>query len=220
MEFPSWNWTGWEGRVEYTYWLHDIESFSDLTSQKEASQRRKRARLEDTTVLKVSIPEPARIVTDLGGKTQHDLQISSSIATFKLKLVRQQGKALRYLKSKSLQQKEAVGDQWTLLDSDGVRMQDVTGEYATFEFTDHFFQVAPEISRLLQLQNCVAELLFIKLWSFIRDSEQSDNWQKNMVGTLVLVRGDDGKMMRIASLVLPLSDWLDVNPKPAVVTIA
>lgn len=40
-----------------------------------------------------------------------------------------------------------------------------------------------------------------------------------MVGALVLVRVDDGKMMRIASLVLPLSDWLNANPEPAMVTI-
>lgn len=98
-------------------------------------------------------------------------------------------------------------------------MRDVTGEYAPFESTDHFFQVHPDVSRLLQSQNGVVDLLFVKFWPLVRDSEQSDNWERNMVGALVLVRVDDGKMMRIASLVLPLSDWLNANPEPAVVTI-
>lgn len=216
--FPTWSWTGWEGRTEYTYWLHDIESSPELTPTGEAS-RRKRARLENLAPLKASIPQPARIVTDLNGKDEDELRISSTVATFRLKLVRRQGKALKHLKRTSLQQREAVGDQWTLLDPEGKSMRDVTGEYAIFESTDHFFQVHPDISRLLQSQDGVADLLFVKFWPFIVDSEQADNWERNMVGALVLVRGGDGKMMRVASLVLPLSDWLNANPEPAVVTI-
>lgn len=40
--FPTWIWTGWEGRTDYTYWLHDIESLPDLTSLGETNWRRKR----------------------------------------------------------------------------------------------------------------------------------------------------------------------------------
>jgi hypothetical protein len=157
------NWTGWNGRTEYTYWLHDIESFPNLAYTGEAGWRRKRPRLEDIALIKASIPEPARIVSDLtagggggggGGVNHHKplLHILSSTATFKLKLVHQQGKPLKYLKSTSLQQRHAVGDQWTLLDPEGAPMRDMTGEYATFETTDHFFQIHPEVTTLLQSQ--------------------------------------------------------------------
>ena len=218
--FSTWNWTGWLGRTEYTYWLHDIESFPNLTSEGEAKSRCKRARLEDANVSTLSIPEAVKIVTDLADENQYELKISSFIAKFQLKLVRQQGKTLNNLKSTTLQQKKAVGDQWTLLDWKGMPMQDTTGEYATFETTDHFFQVHPKISRLLQSQNCAANLLFVKFWPFIRDSEQSDNWQRNMVGALVLSKDEElGVFIRVASLVLPLSDWLKASPESAVVTI-
>lgn len=217
--FPTWTWAGWEGRIEYTYWLHDIESLPGLSLEGEAHCRRKRPRLAEHTLLKASIPEPATVMNDLTEVARQEIQIASSVAKFRLKLIRKQGKALKYLKYGSLQQREAVGDQWTLLDSEGAPMRDIIGECATFENTDHFFQVHPEISALIQSQDSVVDLVFIKFWPFIRDSEQSNHWERNIVGALVLLGTDCGRKMRIASLVLPLSDWLNANPTSAMVTI-
>ncbi|KAL9618253.1 MAG: hypothetical protein Q9160_007023 [Pyrenula sp. 1 TL-2023] len=217
--FPTWTWAGWEGRIEYTYWLHDIESLSGLSLEGETYWRRKRPRLTEHALLKASIPEPAMILTDLADVSRQEIQIGSSVAKVRVKLVRKQGKALRYLKFGSLQQREAVGDQWTLLDPEGVPMRDVIGECATCENTDHFFQVHPDISELIQSQEGIVDSLFIKFWPFIRDSEQSNNWERNIVGALVLLNTHCGRKSRIASLVLPLSDWLKAKPASAMITL-
>lgn len=218
--YPSWSWVGWEGRTEYTYWLHDMEEYSGATPsghRKKSLGKRKR----DAEISEYLIPKPAEVLTDLSQEEGPELlKIASTIVKFKVKLVRKQGALVKGLKPDSLQQRRAVGDQWTLIGPDGVAMRDPTGEYHTFENTDHFFQVHPDFSEALRgASEGMAELLLIRYWPYIRDSKGSNHWAKDMVSALVLVRKQDGTALRVASLVLGLRDWLAAKPESAVIEI-
>ena len=216
--FASWSWAGWLGRVEYTWWLHDMESFPDLAllgpfHDVKLHRRSKRLVQRDTKIA-CSLP---RAIISIGCShigTQV-LNISSHLTKFKVKLIRRQGK-----RSQALRPELAVGDEWTLINSVGEQMQDATGEYETFRQTGHFYQLHPDISVLVDARNREVSLLFFEFWPWIRDSDKSGNWQTNMVGALVLIEDHGGTYMRIASLVLRLKDWVDADPQPTEVCIS
>ena len=222
--FPSWSWVGWIGRTEYTYWLHDLGTYSGNAPNGHRANSlggKKRKRKAEPDVLEYLIPEPAEVLTNLSQEEALAiLRIASAVAKFKVKLVRQHNATVKCLKSDSLQQRRAVGDQWTLIGSDGVATRDPTGEHHTFEITDHFFRVHPELSVTLSaVPGGEVELLLIKYLPYIRDSNDSNHWAKDMVSALVLVRNQDGTALRLASLVLGLSEWLAASPKSAVIEI-
>lgn len=220
--FPSWSWAGWIGRTECAYWIGDMDLYTSSNPVNIIAKPRPRKRMRylfeagDKELL-----HPAKIseypVED--GETQPTLKIASSVARFKLHLVRKQGTKLKNLRSTSAQEKVAVGDQWTLLDRNGNFLENLAGEHQTFEKTDSFFSVHPEISDMLQEAGLEADFLFVGHWPKIRDSLKSNNWLLDMVSALLIIKNADGTALRVASVVVQLEDWLAAGPRPDTITL-
>lgn len=222
LGFPSWSWLGWLGRSEYAYWVGDMADYaaedSDVVECKEASptKRRRTQRFRD----KKLHPESAILLSypsDEGGP--HSMQLTSTVARFKLRLVRRDGAVHRNLRPDSQQSRTAIGDHWTLLHPEGYPLRNVAGEHERFESTDVFFRLEPEYSRILQDQNSEAEFLFVQHWPRIRDSAASNKWLDDMVSALLILRNSDGTAWRLASVLLECEHWYKQDLQSETVTL-
>ncbi|KAI4164047.1 MAG: hypothetical protein LQ342_002282 [Letrouitia transgressa] len=207
-EFPSWSWLGWSCRIEYSYWVGDMagyvdEDSDDLSYQQSPLPKRRRIRSPNHNTLQ---PDSANVIS-YPGEGLSPLKIDTTVAKFKLRLMRKHGDLHRNLKPNSQQSNKAVGDHWTLLGADGHVLRDVAGEYPRFELTDAFFRLKPEYSEILSKQNNEAEFIFVEQWPRIRDSATSNRWLHNMVSALLVVRNSNGTVWRLASVLLKSEDW-------------
>ena len=216
LGFPSWNWTGWTGRIEYAYWVGDMAAYlaedaSQQIHQHGQSLKRKRMQLTET---RITHSERARVMSQLTRESLFSvLQIKTTVAKFKLHLVRRDCENHRTLKSSSQQSKKAIGDHWTLIGQDGHALRDIAGEYQCFELTDSFFRLKPEYSQLLIEQNYEADFIFIEHWPRIRDSAAWNNWLYDMVSALLVIRYSDGTAWRLASVLLKGEEWYAKTPR-------
>ena len=216
LGFPSWSWTGWTGRMEYAYWVGDMAAYlaedpAQQIRQHGPSLKRKRMQLTET---RITHPERARVMSHPTRESHSSvLQIKTTVAKFKLQLVRRDCESHRMLKSSSQQSKKAIGDHWTLIGQDGYALRDVAGEYQCFELTDSFFRLKPEYSQLLIKQNYEADFMFIEHWPRIRDSAASNQWLYDMVSALLVIRNPDGTAWRLASVLLKGEEWYAKTPR-------
>ena len=216
LGFPSWSWTGWTGRIEYAYWVNDMAAYlaedpAQQIHQHGPSLKRKRLQLAEA---RMSHLERAKVVSHPRSESHSPvLRIKTTVAKFKLKLVRRNCETHRMLKSNSQQSKTAIGDHWTLINQDGHALRDVAGEYQCFELTDSFFRLKPEYSQLLIKQNYEADFIFIEHWPRIRDSLASNQWLYDMVSTLLVIRNPDGTAWRLASVLLKGEEWYAKTPQ-------
>ena len=220
--FPSWSWVGWCGRSEYSYWVGDMADYaagdSDVLEYKEAPpvKRRRTRRFQG----KKLHPESAVVLSYPGNESgAPSMQLRSTMATVKLRLMRRDGAVHRNLGPDSQQSKKAVGDHWALLSPQGHPLRNVVGEYERFEHTDVFLRLGPDESRTLQDQNSEADLLFVQHWPRIRDSRASNKWLYDMVSALLVVRNGDGTAWRLASVVLEAENWYEREPRGETVTL-
>ena len=216
LVFPSWSWTGWTGRIEYGYWVGDMATYlaehpAQQIHQHSPLLKRKRMHPTETSI---SHPERARVMSHpISEGHSSVLQIKTTVAKFKLQLVRRDSEPHRMLKSSSLQSKYAIGDHWTLIGQDGCALRDVAGEHQCFELTDYFFRLNPEYSQLLIKQDYEADFMFIEHWPRIRDSAASNQWLYDTVSALLVIRNPDGTAWRLASVLLKGEDWYAKTPQ-------
>jgi hypothetical protein len=173
IDFPSWSWLGWCGRTEYAYWVGDMSGYLAEDSQAEGPPIKKRR----IPIFKPSTPHPesAKVLSyenQTNGKPS--IRVSSTVAKFKLRLVRPHGAVHRNLPSNSQQPKKEIGDHWALLDPAGNALRNLAGEYHNFEQTDVSFRLKPKYSTVLLEQESKADFLFVHHWPRIRDSEESN----------------------------------------------
>ncbi|ERF76407.1 hypothetical protein EPUS_06965 [Endocarpon pusillum Z07020] len=218
LGFPSWSWLGWSGRIEYAYWIADMSAYHADDSKAEVPPI-KRPRL---SVFKPSTPHPesAKALsygTEPDGKPS--IRFSSTVAKFRLRMVRPDGVAHRNLPPNSQQPKNAVGDHWTMLNSVGNAIQNLAGEYPIFEHTDVFFRLKPEYSTVLLQQESKADLLFIHHWPRIRDSKDSNKWLYDMVSALLIIRNEDNTAWRLTSVLMKAEEWHAQNPLPEIIIL-
>ena len=175
------------------------------------SLKRKRMHLTETSV---NHPERARVIS-YPTRESHSLvlQLKTTVAKFKLKLVRRDCETHRTLKSTSQQSKQAIGDHWTLIGQDGHALRDLAGEHQCFELTDFFFRLKPEYSQLLIEQNYEEDFMFVEHWPRIRDSATSNQWLYDMVSALLVIRNPDGTAWRLASVLLKGEEWYAKTPQ-------
>ncbi|KAL8644966.1 MAG: hypothetical protein Q9210_006980 [Variospora velana] len=216
IQFPSWSWAGWIGRIEYAYWVNDMAAYlkgdgaDELRSNPRASKRR---RLESLNV-PPGHPQRARFVNvpyDESGPVI--LRIETTVTKFNLKLVRHESAPHRALRTNSQQSETAIGDHWTLIGQDGPPLRNEAGEHQCFELTDHFFRLKPEYSQVLIERHSEADFMFVEHWPRIRDSEASNKWLYNMVSALLIISNEDGTFWRLAAVLLKAEDWYARNPK-------
>lgn len=168
----------------------------------------------------ISRPERARVISHPTKESQIPLlQIETTVAKFKLRLVRRDCELHCNLKLSSQQSKKTIGDHWTLIGQDGYALRDVAGEYPCFELTDSFFQLKPEYSQILLNQNNVADFIFVEHWPRIRDSATSKKWLCDMVSALLVVRNPDGTAWRLASVLLKGEECYAKNPRPRAICL-
>jgi hypothetical protein len=227
--FPSWSWAGWQGRIEYHYCLVELDRY---TNRDEAGEIRQEAKKQNSRKRKrVSESGPSSIPNDsafiltstcMNDAADQDLTISSTIACFGLKMIRKQGQPLKHLKIGSSQEKVAIGDQWALLDGEGVPLENLIGEVPDkFEETDYSFQTHPDMSLELGSANGGIECLFVKYWPKLRNSGVAvkKDWLSDMVSALVIMRNEDGAARRVAAVFIKLESWVAADPQPAVVNL-
>ncbi|KAF7510999.1 hypothetical protein GJ744_005545 [Endocarpon pusillum] len=210
-EFPSWSWLGWSGRTEYAYWLGDMSGYLAEVSEAEGPPIKKR-RID---IFKPSTPHPenGKVLsygTEAGGKPS--IRLSSTVAKFKLRLVRPHGTVHRNLSSNSQQPKKAVGDHWALLNPAGYALRNLAGEHHIFEHTDVCFRLQPQYSTFLLQQKSEAEFLFIQQWPRIRDSEASNKWLYDLVSALLIIRNEDNTAWRLTSVLMKAEEWHAQKP--------
>jgi hypothetical protein len=146
--FPSWSWTGWVGRMEYSYWVGDMDAYKDLDKPLFAGMPRNRKRKRGDSSIESGLHAQNKFATILDFPKTDDgtkpiLRVCSTVIEVKLKLVRRQGTQLKNLKHGSLQEKKAVGDHWTLLDSRGNPLADEVGEHPFSEKKRLFLPFTP-----------------------------------------------------------------------------
>ena len=218
-DFPSWSWTGWQGRIEYAYWVGDMASYLHDEDLDEPGPPLKRRR--------INLPEarashPERAVVNFHPWSElifPIMKLETRVAKFKMQRVRRDGEPLKNLKQNSQQSKVAIGDHWTLIGQDGNRLRDEAGEYPCFEMTDSFFRLSPEYSDILLKQGNEGELIFIEHWPRIRDSAASNKWLYDMVSALLITGDPDGLVWRLASVLLKAEEWYVRNPQPELVRL-
>jgi hypothetical protein len=190
-------------------------------AKKQNSRKRKRVSESGPS----SIPNDSAFIlasTCMNDAADQDLTISSTIACFGLKMIRKQGQPLKHLKIGSSQEKVAIGDQWTLLDGEGVPLENLIGEVPDkFEETDYSFQTHPDMSLELGSANGGIECLFVKYWPKLRNSGVAvkKDWLSDMVSALVIMRNEDGAARRVAAVFIKLESWVAADPQPAVVNL-
>ena len=191
---------------------------SDVLKYKEAPpvKRRRTQRFQDKKLR----PESAVVLSypshEYGAPS---MQLQSTVATFKLRPMRRDGAVHGNLRLDSQQSKTAVGDHWALLSQEGHPLRNVAGEHERFEPTDVFLRLRPDESRALQAQNSEAELLSVRHWLRIRDSEASNKWLYDMVSALVVIRNGDRTAWRLASVLLEAEHWYEREPQAEIVTL-
>ena len=211
--FVSWSWIGWIGRIEYPYFVSDMALYIDKDPRQQRSQGSvKRRRLQPPETDGHHI-ERAKVRKWPFPEYHHHLELTSTIAKFKVRLVRRNRETLRNLKANSQQSKTAIGDHWTLVGGDNEPLRDYAGEYPQFEVTDSFFRIKSEYSEILLAQGNEADFAFVEHYPYIRDSEASNMWLYDMVSALLIIRNPDGTAWRIASVLLKFEDWLAKNPQ-------
>lgn len=227
--FPSWSWTGWQGRIEYAYWVGDMAAYLQEEPDEQAhrqgppSKRRRMPFLE----AKLTHPERAVLLNHPHPSQPPTLKLKTTIAKFKLRRVRQDGDTLRNLKSTSQQPKTAIGDHWTLIGQAGHGFRDEAGEHPCFEPTDTFFRLKPEYSRVLldhrdnrdNRDDSEGEFVFIEHWPRIRDSAASGKWLYDMVSALLVVRNVDGSAWRLASVLVKGEEWYAKEPRAETIAL-
>ncbi len=214
-EFPSWSWLGWSGWAEYAYWIHDQTATPPNDPTKAAKQHQhtsnKRRRLEDfsspgeyrqeATILELS---------HVGEDVPPDIALRTSLCMFQVRFLRRAGAPHLNRPSNTQQAKFAVGDHWGLVARNGDLLRNPVGEHQNFEPTDVAFRLHPAHSQVLRNQNNRVELMFVKHWLRIWDS---DRIIENMVSALVVVKRDDGRSYwRLSSVLIPASEWYTRNP--------
>lgn len=220
--FPSWSWTGWTGRIEYAYWVGDMADYLKEDSDEQTHEygpppKRKRLHLLET---KKAHADRARVISHPTEEGQvPSLQIETTVAKFKLQLVRRDCELRRNLKPSSQQSEKGHGDHWTLIGQDGRALRDVAGEHPCFELTDYFFRLKPEYSQLLLKQDNEAEFMFVEHWPRIRDSATSNKWLYDMVSALLVVRNLDGTTWRLASVLVKGEEWYAKSPRPEIISL-
>ena len=217
--FPSWSWTGWVGRIEYQYWVGDMAGYVDQDPREHMpsqSLNLKRKRLQTPGIDSYHM-ERAKVLEVPSETRAASLELETTSAKFKMRLMRRHGETHDKLKPNSRQSKSAIGDHWTLLGGDNTPLHDEAGEYEIFEKRDSFFRVQSEYSELLLTQGDKAELIFIEHWPYIRDSEASNKWLYSMVSALIVMENIDGTVSRLASVLLKGDDWYARDPQPRTV---
>lgn len=225
--FPSWSWLGWKGRIEYAYWMTEVEDFEEeaeakrvdrLNSERSPPVPNSAQSAAASLIIysKEAFVETKQLMED---PSSHALRVSSAVARFRLRMVRKQGELFNTTPSET-----AVGDHWTLLNKDGEPLCDVVGVGSSFQETDHFFRLHPSVSRMLPKAKdggTYGEFLFLRYWPAIRDHHTTKNWLYDQVQALLIVRGRDGQgdTWRAASVIMRLEDWVAVDATPAVVTL-
>lgn len=222
--FPSWSWTGSIGRVTFNYWLVDVNDYASVIIQPPSIESGKLPPAPVGEMVSVpygmlnppsnNIPVSANItVSPVASKlNRSQLTVSSAIARVRVSCVRKAGVALGHLPRGSKQEKNAVGDHWTILDRHGHPLKDEAGEYPTFERCDYFFRLHPTHSAILAKENNFPQMVLIETWPRIRDSSSSNRWLYNMVSALVIIKIVDNRYWRLASVLMREEDWVAMDP--------
>ena len=187
------------------------------TQEHRPPTKRKRTRLLET---RKTHPDRASVRSYPTNESQTPtLYIETTVAKFKVQLVRRDREPHRNLKSSSPQSKNAIGDHWTLEAHDGRTLRDMAGEHPSFEPSDYLFRLKPEYSQVLLSQNGEAELMFVEHWPLLRDSAASGKWLHDMVSALLVLRNTDGTAWRLASVLLRGEEWYAKSPSPEVISL-
>ena len=220
--FPSWSWTGWTGRIEYAYWVSDMADYlngdtTQRTHEHRPPSKRKRTHLPET---RKTHPERASVRSHPTNESDIPiLRIETTVAKFKVHLVRRDREPHRNLKPSSPQSKNAIGDHWTLKAHDGRPLRDMAGEHPSFEPSDYLFRLKPEYSQVLLSQDSEADLMFVEHWPVLRDSAASNRWLHDMVSALLVVRNPDNSAWRLAPVLIKGEEWYAKNPSPEVISL-
>ena len=218
--FPSWSWTGWIGRIEYAYWVGDMADYLPGDTNKRTHGYRPPSKRKRTQLLETRKTHPERASIRSYPKNQTPLlQIETTVAKFKVQLVRRDCELHRKLKPSSQQSKNAVGDHWTLKGQGDRILLDMAGEYPCFERSDYFFRLKSEYSQVLLEQDNEADFMFVEHWPLIRDSATSNKWLYDMVSALLVVRNPDGTAWRLASVLLKGEEWYAKSPSPELISL-
>ncbi|KAI4171921.1 MAG: hypothetical protein LQ348_006843 [Seirophora lacunosa] len=216
IQFPSWSWAGWTGRIEYPYWVNDMAEYvkedgDDKSRINLRASKRRRVESFEAPPGHMQRAQLTNVPYAEGGSAI--LRIETTVAKFQLKLLRHDSAPHRTHRTNSFQSKTAIGDHWTLLGQDGRTLRNEAGEHQCFELTDHFFRLKPEYSQVLVERGNEAEFMFVQHWPRIRDSEASNKWLYNMVSALLIISNKDGNFWRLAAVLLKAEDWYAKSPK-------
>lgn len=212
--FPSWSWLGWSGRSHYQSWLSEMEDYLEsspgLEKGEHARKRKRVQRSEDADWH----PVAATLLSYPGEDDQAPrLRVSSTVAKFKLRLLRKDGALHKYLRTDTQQSKNAIGDHLAILRSDRELIRNVAGEHDNFESTDVSFRLHPSESRVLRDQHLEAEFMFAQQWPRIRDWKKSNKWLFDMVSAVLIIRNPDETVWRLATILLERDRWLAQSPR-------
>jgi hypothetical protein len=234
--FPSWSWLGWVGRINYCYWMEEIEDYSK-EAETRASENHEKNNIQyhrpiADSLFRHDVRQNDEAAIHIKRTTENEatkvLKISSTIARFDMKLVRHDeqrdsqqadiGQEMSYRRK---------GDQWTLLNRRGEplvnevreKAPNEVSEQASFGRTDYFFRLHPKASKAIQKFEAKNELIFVKYWPAIRDHHETNNWLYDMVSALFIVRNKDGTYTREASVIMKCTDWLAARPIPRVIEL-
>lgn len=212
---PSWSWSGWLGRIEYDYWVGDMSTYVENSSDSTGRVINSRTNRNSTRAPPLRLGKcqiNALPVADDEGILS--MNLSSTAALCRVECVRRHGSKYRATQNGVRRPSEAIGDHWTLLEPIAqTRLPDIAGSDERFAKRDYFFRTDRETSAALEGAGCLVELLLISHWPLIRDSQQSNRWLQDMVSCLVILRNSDRNAWRVASVLLEKETWLqlDVN---------
>jgi hypothetical protein len=234
--FPSWSWLGWVGRINYGYWMEEMEDYSK-EAETRASENNEKNNIQyhrpiADSLFRHDVRQNDEAAIHIKRTTESEatqvLTISSTIARFDMKLVRhdehRDSKQVDIGQEMSCRRK---GDQWALLNRRGEPLVNEVGEQApnevseqaTFRRTDYFFRLHPKASKAIRKLEAKNELIFVKYWPAIRDHHKTNNWLYDMVSALLIVRNKDGTYTREASVIMRCTDWLAARPIPRVIEL-
>lgn len=234
--FPSWSWLGWVGRINYDYWMEEMEDYSKEAEARASDNKEKNNiqyhRPVADSLFRHDVRQNDEAAIHIKRTTETEatqvLVISSTIARFDMKLVRRD----EHRDSKRAGDGQELscrrkGDHWTLLNRRGEPLVNDVGEQtptelsegAPFRTADYFFRLHPKESKAIQKLEAKNELIFVKYWPAIRDHHKNDNWLYDMVSALLIVRNKDGTYSRVASVIMRCTDWLAARPIPRVIKL-
>ncbi|KIX09139.1 uncharacterized protein Z518_00217 [Rhinocladiella mackenziei CBS 650.93] len=219
-DFPSWSWLGWQGGIEYWYWLAGLEdALKDTADVSTANDPSVRAEPHDRQAYQRN-PQACvmrrNAAVDPEGRI---LRIASEVARFQLKMVRAEGE--EYTPPGAPRPIIACGDHWTICHAHGDPVNSLAEVDSTdFAESDYLFHTHPDVSKALHKQTPSAEFVLLKYWPVVRENHhEKKRWFYDRVAAILVIRHPDGTAWRASIVMLHLRDWVAAKPKPIVVVL-